>query len=300
MRLQDVKTPVLHLAYEDDGPRSGSPVVLLHGWPDSPRTWDRVLPKLHRAGYRTIAPYLRGFGPSTFRSSIFGRKRRRTGQPVALAQDVIDLADALKLQRFAVVGHDWGARAGYALAALFPKRLTSLVALSVPFAPGRAAPPPMEQAKAFWYQWLLCTPQGEALLRSDPVAFGRAQWDAWSPQGWYSQGDFAEASRAWKGSDFPDTVLQYYRSRWNQADADPDYQVLQTRFEATPFLETPTLLIHGMDDTCTLVEGTDGANRFFGGFYRRALLDRIGHFPSREAADATASEILTHLKEQAR
>ena len=295
MRLRDVKTPVLHLAYEDDGPKDGSPLMLLHGWPDSPRTWDGVLPALHRAGFRTIAPYLRGYGPSTFRTSVFGRKRRRTGQPVAFAQDMIDLADALKLKRFAFAGHDWGAQAGYALAALFPRRLASLITLSVPFEPGPAKVPSVAQARAFWYQWLLCTKPGEAKFREDPVAFGRAQWDAWSPKAWYSAGEFTEAERSWQGRDFADVVLHSYRSRWGHAALDPEYQVLQTRFESTLHLDTPTLLIHGMDDACVLAETTDGADRYLRSYYRRALLDHVGHFPSREDPDEVAAQMLQHL-----
>ena len=174
MRIQKIATPILRLAYEESGPKRGEALLLLHGWPDSPRTWDGVLPALHGAGYRTIAPYLRGYGPSTFRDPLFGRRPRRTGQPVAFAQDVIDLADRLKLKRFHFIGHDWGARTGYALAALFPHRLKSLAAVSVPFEPGEAIPPELPQARAFWYQWLLCTKPGEALFRKDPLAFGKA------------------------------------------------------------------------------------------------------------------------------
>ena len=126
MQVHEVKTPVLRLTYEESGPKTGEPLVLVHGYPDSPRTWDRMLPALHEAGYRTIAPYLRGYGPSDFRDPILGRKPRRAGQPVAFAQDVIDMADRVGLKRFHFIGHDWGARTGHALAGLFPKRLKSL------------------------------------------------------------------------------------------------------------------------------------------------------------------------------
>jgi pimeloyl-ACP methyl ester carboxylesterase len=59
MELRKVATPLLRLAYEESGPKKGEIIVLLHGWPDSPRTWDKILPSLHEAGYRTIAPYIR-------------------------------------------------------------------------------------------------------------------------------------------------------------------------------------------------------------------------------------------------
>ncbi len=130
--MPTLTTDLLEIAYEDDGPRDGPPVLLLHGWPDSPRTWREVASRLTQAGYRTIVPALRGFAPTRFRDPDIPR----TGQVVALAQDALDLLDGLGLDRAAVVGHDWGARTGYALAALAPERVSRLVAVSVGYAPG--------------------------------------------------------------------------------------------------------------------------------------------------------------------
>jgi pimeloyl-ACP methyl ester carboxylesterase len=104
-----VETPLLRVACELAGPSNGFPVILAHGWPDDVRTWDPVLPALHRAGYRTYVPWLRGYGPTRFvRDDAF-----RSGQLVALGQDLADFATALDLDRHAVIGHDWGARAAY-------------------------------------------------------------------------------------------------------------------------------------------------------------------------------------------
>jgi len=128
-------TDQLEIAYADDGPRDGPPVLLLHGWPDSPRTWREVASRLAEAGYRPIVPALRGFAPTRFRD----RDIPRSGQVVALAQDALDLLDGLGVGRAAVVGHDWGARAGYALAALAPERLSRLVTLSVGYTPLKAS-----------------------------------------------------------------------------------------------------------------------------------------------------------------
>ncbi len=295
--MKRVKTPALRLAYEENGPNTGEPLILVHGWPDSPRTWDKVLPLLHEAGYKTIAPYLRGYGPSTFRRPLLGRKPRRTGQPVAFARDIIELADHLRLKRFHFVGHDWGARTGYALSALYQQRLKSLVAISVPFEPGKATPPKLPQARAFWYQWLLCTKPGEKKFREDPVAFGKAQWDAWSPDGWYALSEFNEAAKSWTGDDFQTVVLHGYRSRWGHAELDPKYAVLQARFESALALSTPTLLLHGLIDHCELTETTDGAERYFTSGYKRSLLEGVGHFPQRENPKSTAAAIVEHLQE---
>lgn len=296
MRTHTIKTDRLKLTYEESGPKNGKPLILLHGWPDSPRTWDKVLPALQQAGYRTVVPYLRGYGKTEFRSHLFGRNPRHTGQPVAFAQDVIDLADSLKWGTFDFVGHDWGARTAHALAALFPHRLQRMVTIAVPFEPGAGQPPKLPQAQAFWYQWYLCSKPGGKAFREDPVAYGKRQWDTWSPEGWYTAADLAEAAKSWTGEDFADVVLHSYRSRWGHAEKDPAYDVLQTRFESTVTLGVPTLLLHGLQDRCELAETTDGAGKYFTAGYRRVLLDGVGHFPQREAPDRTAQEILQHLQ----
>lgn len=98
-----VRTPLLEVAYEESGPRDGKPVFLLHGWPDDASTWDQVRPHLNSAGFRTIIPYLRGFGKTTF----LEKSTTRSGQITAFVADLFDTADALGIERFSLVGHDW-------------------------------------------------------------------------------------------------------------------------------------------------------------------------------------------------
>src|SRR3954464_12566476 len=154
--MRFLETPTLRIAYETGGPPDGLPVLLLHGWPDDVRTYDRVVPALQAAGFRTIAPYLRGFGETRFLS----KDTMRSGEIVAMAQDAIDLADVLGLDTFAVVGHDWGARIAYALALAIPQRLTRMVTLSVSWQPGELPTPGLRQAQAYWYQWFMATDRG--------------------------------------------------------------------------------------------------------------------------------------------
>ena len=179
---------------------------------------------------------------------------------------------------------------------MFPWRLKSLTALSVPFEPGKAAPPELPQARAFWYQWLLCTHPGEKRFRQDPVAFGKAQWDAWSPAGWYAQADLDAAAKSWHGEDFEAVVLHGYRSRWGHAELDPRYAALQKAYDARLTLGTPTLLVHGREDHCELAETTDGAERHFTSPYHRVLMEGVGHFPQRENPGLTTALILEHLR----
>ena len=144
--MPSIQTRTLEIFYEEGGPSDGSPILLLHGWPDTARGWNPIAKLLQAQGYRTIAPYLRGTLPTRFLSP----STPRFAAGVALAQDAIDLADALNLQRFAVAGHDWGARAAYITAALFPERLTAIAALALGYQPrGIFTVPDFHQSKRF-------------------------------------------------------------------------------------------------------------------------------------------------------
>jgi len=122
-------TATLNIAFETGGLVNEDPVLLLHGWPDDVHTYDHVVPALHAAGFRTVAPYLRGFGDTSFLSQDMDTQR--SGEIVAMAQDAIDLADALNLEAFAVIGHDWDARIAYVLAIDVPHRIKRMVTISV-------------------------------------------------------------------------------------------------------------------------------------------------------------------------
>ena len=110
----------------DSGPADGEVVVLLHGFPQTPQSWDRVVPHLHEAGYRTLAPAQRGYSPG---ARPTGRKAYATDE---LVEDARALIEAAGVERAHVVGHDWGAAVAWGLAAAHPDRVASLTALSVP------------------------------------------------------------------------------------------------------------------------------------------------------------------------
>ena len=291
--MPTLTTDLLEIDYADDGPRDGRPVLLLHGWPDSPRTWREVASRLVDAGHRTIVPALRGYAPTRFRAP----DTPRTGQVVALAQDALDLLDGLGLDRVVVVGHDWGARAGYALAALAPERLSRLVAVSVGFTPGAAGTlPGFEQARLWWYQWFQTLDAGAAAVARDPVGFARVQWDTWSPAGWYEEAEFAATAAAFAEPDFVPTTLHYYRVRWGASPRDPAYERLEEKLAQVGELSVPTLLIHGGSDTCIAPDQTEDLARFFSAGYRRVVVPGAGHFVPREAPGTVADLVLDELR----
>jgi len=292
--MKSVKTDVLEIAYEDEGPQDGPPVLLLHGWPDAPRGWNPVASRLQANGWRTIIPYLRGLSPTRFLSE----ETPRHGAGVALAQDAIELIDALGVDRFAVVGHDWGARAAYTLGALFPERIKALVALALAYQPfARFRIPGFEQSRRFWYQWFQCTDEGAAAVRRDPIGFARIQWDTWSPPGWFSETEFITTAQGFRDPDWASITLNAYRSRWVAGEIkDQRYQDLQTKLEAIESLSVPTLMIQGASDFCDHPAESEGLDRFFSVAYQRVLLEGVGHFPHRESAAAVADHIERHLR----
>jgi pimeloyl-ACP methyl ester carboxylesterase len=291
--VKTIRTELLEIAYEEGGHQSGPLVLLLHGWPDTPRGWKRITERLHAKGWRTIAPYLRGTGPTKFLHD----ETPRIGAGVALAQDAMDLVDKLGIDRFAVVGHGWGARVAYTLSALFPERVTTISALALAYQPrGIFKIPSFEQAKRFWYQWFFCVDGGVTKVRDDAVGFARIQWETWSPPGWLDETEFSRTAEGFSNPDWVNITANAYRSRWLKGEVwDARYDSLQRKLGEVEALSTPTLMIQGGSDFCDAPSESEGLEAYFTRSYRRVLLDGIGHFPHREAPDAVATEILRHL-----
>jgi len=287
-----VTTPTLRIAYEAGGPENGMPVLLLHGWPDDPRTWDKVAPALQRAGFRTVVPYLRGFGPTSFLS----KDTMRSGEMVAMAQDALDLADTLKLGKFTVVGHDWGARIAYAMACLFPDRVTRICAMSVGWQPGELPTPSLEQSRRYWYQWFMATDRGNEVVHKSGKALAHDLWETWAPKGWFSDAEFEATAKSFENPDWAAITVNSYRVRWGEAEKDPRYAALDARAKAVKTIALPALMIQGGADGVTLASTTAGKDEHFSGGYARHVLDGVGHFPTRERPDAVSKLLLDFLK----
>ena len=177
-----VDTDTLRVSYLELGPHDGWPVVLLHGFPYDVHAFDEVAPRLADAGARVVMPYLRGFGPTRFLSDT----TLRSGQQAALGHDLIDLLDALGIERALLAGYDWGGLASCVASALWPERVAGLVSyagydvIDVRRL-GHAYPPKLEQA--VWYQHLFQHERSRECLTLHRRELCRILWKQWSPLG---------------------------------------------------------------------------------------------------------------------
>jgi pimeloyl-ACP methyl ester carboxylesterase len=288
-----VDTPALSVCCELSGPPDGYPCVLLHGWPDDVRTWDQVLAPLQAANLRIIAPYLRGVGQTRFRDPA----AMRNGQLAALGKDVLELAEALGLERFAVVGHDWGARAAYIASCLAgPARISHCAALSVGWGtndPRQSLS--LRQVQNYWYHWYMALERGSDLVRDDRRNFTRHIWSIWNP-GWrISDAEFERTAASFDNPDWADVVLHSYRVRWGLAPTDPALEEIEMRLTRHPQIGVPTLVLHGGADPCNDPSTSEGKEHFFTGPYQRIVLPDVGHFPQRQDAEAVAGRLVRFL-----
>ena len=199
------QTPVLTIGYQETGSAQGFPVFLLHGFPDDIHAFDNVVPPLAQAGYRAIVPYLRGYGPTRFRDA----NAPRMGEQAAMAQDVVDLADALHIQKFALVGYDWGGRASGIVAALHPERVRAMVLIGgYTIQDTTKTPPPAkpETERALWYQWYFNTERGRAGLAANRRSLCKLLWQTWSPTWHFTDETYNRTADSFDNPDFVDVV----------------------------------------------------------------------------------------------
>ncbi|MFK4443560.1 pimeloyl-ACP methyl ester carboxylesterase [Caballeronia udeis] len=236
-----------------------------------------------------LCPALRGFGPTRFRSA----ETPRSSQLAALGRDLLEFLDALDIHRPALIGHDWGARAVANACGLRDRAGSHLVMLSV----GYGTNDPQQtltyvQARNYWYHWFMATPRGQHAVEQDRRGFTRMMWDTWAPANWYTEQDYDQAATAFDNPDWASVVLHSYRHRWGFAPGDPAYAADEASLNPAPVLSVPTLVLHGAADTCNHPDSSTGKERFFSGPYERVVLERVGHFPQREAPENMAGAIL--------
>lgn len=282
--MKTVRTPVLEVGYVESGSPDDPVVILLHGWPSDVHDYDDVAPLLAEAGYRVLVPWLRGFGPTRFLDSA----TPRSGQQAALGADVRDFMDALSIQSAVLAGYDWGGRAACVTAALWPGRVTGLVAITgygIQNIGAAAQPASAEQELRYWYQWYFHTERGRAGLTANRVGIARLLWQLWSPNWRFTEATLQATVPSFDNPDFVDVTIQSYRHRYGNAPGDPTYDDLENLLAAQPAITVPTIVLHGEVDGVGSPATSIPRDRLFTGSMERRLIPRVGHFLPRESPD---------------
>ena len=201
-------------------------------------------PLLAQAGYRVIVPYVRGYGTTRFLAS----DTPRNGQQSVVAVDVIELMDALKIQKATIAGFDWGARSANIVAALWPERCKALVSVSGYLIGSQQAgqmPLPPQAELQWWYQYYFATERGRAGYDKYRREFSKLIWQLASPKWKFDDATFDRSAAAFDNPDHVSIVIHNYRWRLGLAQGEAKYDDLEKRLAAAPVITVPTITLEG-------------------------------------------------------
>jgi pimeloyl-ACP methyl ester carboxylesterase len=290
MPVRHVATDLLDVACHEAGPRDGRPVLLLHGFPYDIHSYVDVAPRLARSGFRVIVPYLRGHGPTRFRSA----GTPRSGQQAALGADALALMDALAIDRAILAGYDWGGRAACVAAALHPERVTGIVSVnSYLIQDIRAADQPLrpDLEAGFWYFFYFLTERGRAGLTANRREVAEVIWRRNSPKWTFGPAELDRAAAAFDNPDYVEVVLHSYRHRLGQADGAHAYTGDEAALARTPAITVPAVTLDGTaDGNFPATDGRPSAAHFTGPRVHRQVAD-AGHNLPQEAPEAFADAV---------
>ena len=271
------------LAYLEVG--SGPLALCLHGFPDSPHTWRHLLPALAEAGYRAVAPFLRGYAPSAVPAD--GRY-----QTAALALDAIGIHEQLGGDADAVlIGHDWGAMATYIAANEAPDRWKRVVTMAVPPAGAVAGGfLTYKQLQRSWYMFFFQHALADMVVGMNDLSFIDDLWADWSP-GYDGAEDLPHVKDCLRDPANLQAALGFYRATLSGVGVDPALDAVQNKGnDVTP---QPTLYLHGRDDGCMGIEVAEMASMFLTSpGSRMEVVDDAGHFLHVERPDHVNGLIL--------
>jgi len=278
---------------------SGPLALCLHGFPDTAHTWEHLLPALADAGFRAVAPFMRGYAPTAIPAD-------GAYQIGALVADAVALHEALGGDGDAVlIGHDWGAETAYGAAAFAPGRWRRLVTLAVPpSALDAVIFSDYEQLKRLFYTFMFRDPNGfaDAVVARDDMAFLDRLWADWSP-GFPARDHLARVKESLRDPANLAAAIGYYRAaggyyralgiedpRGNAPDGASRYAAEQDA--AGRQAPQPTLYLHGADDGCIRLEIARSTEQLLAPSSRMVVVEHAGHFLQLERPDVVNDHIL--------
>jgi len=289
--LKNIDAGLLNVAYAEAGPADGPPVILLHGWPYDIHAFVDVAPMLASAGYRVLVPSLRGYGATRFLAA----ESFRNGEPAALADDLIDFMNALKIEKAILAGFDWGARTADIAAAAWPDRVKALVSVSGYLIGSQDAgkmPLPPKAELEWWYQFYFATERGRLGYEKNRNDFNRLIWQLASPKWKFDDATFARSASSFDNPDHVDIVIHNYRWRLGLADGERKYDELEKRLASAPTIGVPTITLEGDANGAPHPPPSAYATKFTGRYEHRLVGGGIGHNLPQEAPAAFVQAIV--------
>jgi pimeloyl-ACP methyl ester carboxylesterase len=289
--IKQIDAGLLNVGYAEAGPADGAVVILLHGWPYDIYAFADVAPALAAEGFRVIVPYLRGYGTTRFLSDA----TFRSGQPVAVASDIIALMDALKIEKATLAGFDWGARTANIMAVLWPERCRALVSVSGYLIGSQAAgkmPLPPKAELQWWYQFYFATERGREGYDKNRREFSRLIWQLASPQWHFDDATFERSAKSFDNPDHVAVVIHNYRWRLGLAEGEAKYDEIEQKLAKAPVITVPTITMEGDANGAPHPEPSAYAKMFTGKYSHRTITGGIGHNLPQEAPQAFAEAVI--------
>ena len=286
IQANDLNISYFAAGLDNDGPLA----ICLHGFPDSAHTWRHLLPRLADAGYRAVAPFLRGYAPTEVPSD--GRF-----QTAASAMDALALRDALGGGGDSVIiGHDWGAIITHIAANVRPDAFAKVVTMAVP--PGNAVGVAflsnLAQIKRSWYMFFFQHPFADFIVGANDLAYIDMLWADWSP-GFDATEELALLKPSLRDPANLQAALGFYRATLGAGYNDPALQSAQDMSSTIP--PQPLLYIHGRTDGCMGSEVAEFAAAELTSNARAKFIDGAGHFMHLEKPAEVNDIILSFLAE---
>ena len=259
------------------GPEDGEAVILLHGFPQTSYQWRHQIRALAAAGFRVVAPDQRGYSPGARPADVADY-----ALPL-LAQDVLDLADAVGVERFHVVGHDWGAVVAWTVAVAARERVITANPVSVPHPDAFArvlSDPASCQVEASSYFDVFVQPDSEDAFLADDGALLRGIYAGVDGEA------VDEYVRVLGSKPALGAALNWYRANVGGRNL---------RGEALGPVEAPTMFTWSDGDTALCIDGALLTGEYVSGPYRFEVLEGVNHWVPDLAAEALSTLLLDHL-----
>lgn len=283
----------LQLSAMAEGSEQGPVAMLVHGFPDTPHSWNGVAEGLVQAGYYVVRPWLRGYTPASVSPSA-------AYDPFNAGLDLLAWRNLFEGREVHLVGHDWGAVAGMAAAATDPQAWKTLSLLAIP---------PFQKVERAWrlmpkqlvlsaYMLEMQSTKAPAKLAANQCGRIRAFWNSWSP-GWkYSEAEIQPVLAAFSNPGVAWAATRYYRSLFTLHRAATRSIYALSRKP----LHVPTLVLVGENDGCmqSALLAPMVESQYFPKGVKTSTLKGCGHFLQAEQPGAVLQELLAHLRGQDR